>query len=71
MKFFFIFILTFNSFIISDAKAYLDPGSGSMIVQAILASLAAFFSTLYIYWNKFKNFFKNVILKFKKNNAKK
>lgn len=71
MKSIFISILIYNIFIITDAKAYLDPGSGSILIQAILASLAAVFSTLYIYWNKFKNFFRNIILKFKKNNGQK
>lgn len=50
----------------SEANAYLDPGTGSIIIQAILGAVAAFFTTACIYWEKFKNFFK----KFSKKNRK-
>ncbi len=54
-----IFILIFFYFIlISRANAYIDPGSGSIILQAIIGALAAGGLTIKIYWNKFKNFFK-------------
>ena len=46
------FIFTF------DADAYIDPGSGSIILQALLGALAAIGASIYIYWSKFKNFFK-------------
>jgi len=49
----------------SSAHAYLDPGTGSIILQAIVAAFAAFFSTLYIFWEKVKIFFRKV---FKKDN---
>ena len=51
----------------SSAYAYLDPGTGSIILQAILGAIAAFFSTLYIFWEKVKTFFRKV---FKKDNKK-
>jgi hypothetical protein len=54
-----VFILIFFYFIlISRANAYIDPGSGSIILQAIIGALAAGGLTIKIYWNKFKNFFK-------------
>lgn len=46
------FIFTF------DADAYIDPGSGSIILQALLGALAAIGASISIYWSKFKNFFK-------------
>tara|TARA_B100000579_G_C22196342_1_gene560916 strand:- start:296 stop:502 length:207 start_codon:yes stop_codon:yes gene_type:complete len=48
---FFIFILT------NEANAYIDPGSGSIIIQAIIGGLAAAGTTITIYWNKIKRFF--------------
>tara|TARA_B110000003_G_C16311370_1_gene402871 strand:- start:319 stop:534 length:216 start_codon:yes stop_codon:yes gene_type:complete len=46
-----LFLLT------SKAYAYLDPGTGSIILQAILAFIAASIATLSFYWNKVKLFF--------------
>ena len=60
-------ILTTYFFLIStEAYAYLDPGTGSIIIQAILGTIAAFFTSLAIYWEKVKNFLKK--LKKKKEN---
>ena len=50
------FILTKNAY------AYLDPGTGSIILSAIIAVLA----TIKHYWNLIKNFFKQKIFKEKK-----
>ena len=61
-----IFFLCFFLFT-SSAHAYLDPGTGSIILQAIVGAFAAFFSTLYIFWEKVKIFFRKV---FKKDNKK-
>ena len=60
---FFLYFFLFTS----SAHAYLDPGTGSIILQAIIGAFAAFFSTLYIFWAKVKIFFRKV---FKKNNKK-
>tara|TARA_Y100000816_G_C25556855_1_gene301032 strand:+ start:191 stop:400 length:210 start_codon:yes stop_codon:yes gene_type:complete len=46
------FILTLNAY------AYIDPGSGSIILQALLGALAAIGASISIYWSKFKNLFK-------------
>ena len=40
------------------AHAYIDPGSGSIILQALLGAIAAIGASISIYWNKFKNLFK-------------
>lgn len=50
--------------------AYLDPGSGSIILQAILAALATAGATITFYWRKIKIFFKNFFDK-KKNEENK
>tara|TARA_B000000609_G_C23911726_1_gene208808 strand:- start:147 stop:314 length:168 start_codon:yes stop_codon:yes gene_type:complete len=41
-----------------SSYAYIDPGSGSIILQALLGALAAAGATISIYWNKIKNLFK-------------
>ena len=42
----------------SDAHGYLDPGTGSIIIQAIVASAAAGLYAVNVYWHKIKTFFK-------------
>tara|TARA_Y100000590_G_scaffold279950_1_gene314474 strand:- start:336 stop:542 length:207 start_codon:yes stop_codon:yes gene_type:complete len=49
--------------LINNAFAYLDPGTGSIILQAILGAIAAGFSYCVFYWNKVKNFFKRIFKK--------
>ena len=51
-------IILINFFFINNAQAYIDPGSGSIILQALLGALAAAGATVSIYWNKIKNLFK-------------
>ena len=41
----------------SPAYAYLDPGTGSMLLTGLIAGLAAIISFLSIYWQKVKSFF--------------
>ena len=41
----------------SPAYAYLDPGTGSMLLQGLIAGLAVVMSMLSIYWQKVKAFF--------------
>ena len=40
-----------------DAHAYLDPGTGSMLVQALVASVMAVLVTLKLYWRRIKSVF--------------
>ena len=61
-------LLIYNIFIITNAYAYLDPGTGSIILQAILGAIAAGVSYCTFYWNKVKNFFKKLFKKKEKNN---
>lgn len=42
----------------STSFAYLDPGTGSMILQGVIAGIALGAFTLKHYWQKFVNFFR-------------
>ena len=44
---------------IVDAFAYLDPGSGSFIVQALIAALAVAALTARYYWKKLTDFLRD------------
>ena len=50
-------------FSMTGSYAYIDPGTGSIILQAILAFIASVFAVASFYWNKIKLFIKS---KFKK-----
>ena len=41
----------------SPAYAYIDPGTGSMLLQGLIGGLAAILSFLSLYWQKVKAFF--------------
>jgi len=56
-----ILVLLFSTgYFISDAYAYLDPGTGSIIIQALIGALVGIGITLKIYWQKFKEIFSRV-----------
>lgn len=39
------------------AWAYVDPGTGSMLLHAVIAGIAAGLFTIKVYWRKLKSFF--------------
>ena len=41
-----------------NASAYIDPGSGSMALQLLLAGVAGAGVALKLYWRRFLNLFK-------------
>jgi hypothetical protein len=43
----------------TNADAYLDPGTGSMIIQMIIGGIAAGLIGLKFYWHKITAFFKD------------
>lgn len=57
----FLFIMYFGLQV--NADAYLDPGSGSMILQAIIGIVALIGSYMSFYWKKVKDFFKKFTIK--------
>ena len=48
------------SFFISDAYAYLDPGSGSLIIQVVVGALVGVGITVKIYWYKLREKFSSI-----------
>ena len=51
----------------SHAYAYLDPGTGSAILSALIAAFAATLVTVRNYWNALKQFCVKKLLSKKKN----
>ena len=45
-------LFIFHQFFISNAYAYIDPGSGSLIIQMLIGTLVGLGITLKIYWHK-------------------
>ena len=63
------FILLFCLYIMINptiAYAYLDPGTGSIILQAIIGFIAATITAISVYWIKFKSMISKIFLKKKK-----
>jgi hypothetical protein len=48
----FLYFLLFHNY----AYAYIDPGTGSILLQALLGFVAAVGAYITLYWRKFKNF---------------
>ena len=42
----------------NNAQAYLDPGTGSMILQGVIAGIAMATVTIKLYWHRLVAFFK-------------
>lgn len=66
-----ILILTYLFCSMSNANAYLDPGTGNIILQAILAFIAGAAATVSLWWMNLKIFIKKVFRLDKKNIDKK
>jgi hypothetical protein len=53
-----------------DVYAYFDPGTGSMVLQLLMASIFGFLFTLKTYWKKVKGFVKNLVGKNSTNDSR-
>lgn len=54
----FVFVFLFSVFAWTpNAHAYIDPGTGSILVQGLIAAIAAIGVTLKLYWHKFTRLF--------------
>lgn len=42
------------------ASAYVDPGTGSFLLQMLVAALLGFLLTLRLYWQKLKSLLRNL-----------
>ena len=49
-----IFVTILLLLICTDAVAYLDPGTGSMLLQVILGGIAAVGVAIKLYWHKLR-----------------
>jgi hypothetical protein len=58
-RFLLVSAFCFNIYLgtVSPAWAYLDPGTGSMMLQLMLASIAGGLVVIKMYWHKIKKFF--------------
>ena len=52
--------ISFLMFFTEPAYAYLDPGTGSMMIQAVLAGIAAASVSIGIFWKHIKLFFSRI-----------
>lgn len=50
----FTILLLARGLFISDAYAYLDPGTGSIMIQALIGALVGLAITLKVFWYKIK-----------------
>jgi len=58
-----LIISLLTSFSVLDAYAYIDPGTGTLIIQALIAALVGITITLKVYWYKLKEQFSRVFKK--------
>ena len=65
MKFLIQFIIV-SHLLSNPAYAYLDPGTGSVILQALIAFFAGVAAFISLYWRKLKSFISNMFSKVKK-----
>ncbi len=51
-------LVAFASLVVpASAFAYIDPGTGSMILQGVLAAMAGAAVTARLYWDRIRSFF--------------
>ena len=49
-----LFLFAFNEFLVSEAFAYIDPGTGSMVVQVLIGAFVGVGVAIKVYWYKLK-----------------
>lgn len=57
MKTFFLYVFVFFFIFPEHALAYVDPGSGSYMLQILLAFLFGALASIKIFWRKIRAFF--------------
>ena len=60
-----IFLITVFFFYSNTSYAYLDPGTGSILLQAILGGVAVALASMNIWWRKLELFLSKILKKFK------
>lgn len=56
IRFFVTVLLLSVSMFATDARAYLDPGTGSYVLQMVLAGIAAALFAVKLFWVRIKAF---------------
>ncbi|MBC8459031.1 MAG: hypothetical protein H8D67_13640 [Deltaproteobacteria bacterium] len=46
--------------LVKNAYAYIDPGTGSMIIQAVIAAIAVASVSIGIFWRRLRAFFERL-----------
>ena len=57
MIIFFLTIILLGLILPADAHAYLDPGTGSYLLQIVIASLFGILISIRMFWGRIKTFF--------------
>lgn len=52
-----------NIIFMGQAYAYIDPGSGSLVLQIVLGAIAAVATVMKIFWFRIKYIFKKIFTK--------
>ena len=65
-----ILSLSYIALLSNHAYAYIDPGLGAMLIQGLIATIAAVVAYISLYWRQFKNFI-NKLSNSRKNKEKK
>lgn len=52
--------------VLSSVRYYIDPGTGSLIIQVAIASFVGGLFMLKVFWGRVKLFLKKVLLKFRR-----
>lgn len=53
----FVLFFTFLMLVADNAYAYLDPGTGSMIIQSIIGTIVLMGAGIGVFWSKIKSLF--------------
>ncbi len=57
----YVAVLAMSMLFTNSAYAYIDPGTGSMIVQALIAALVAIGASLGIFWSRVRSLFGRLV----------
>jgi len=57
----FVWLAALLLFVPRPAEAYLDPGTGSMLLQGLIAVIGATLATVGIYWRTTRDLFRRLL----------
>ena len=58
-----LFFVLIGCLVTSPAYAYLDGGTGSVLVQSFIAGIAGFLALVKLYWQQVKGFYRKIFSK--------